>query len=262
MVETQVETTAPATEQPVVETGTTQSEESFFDPKSVPEELIPAYKQMQSAFTKKTQEIAEAKKEAEAIRAKAEAYGKYEQYIPALEEMLAGKEKQTTSPELQALEQQLRDAGYSDEAIEMMKLSSDFLLKQFNSQQAEKEQRAWIDNKITEASNVDKRLTDPNMVYQTEDGEKVTFGQLVEQLVASDPNWVKDPVEATKKAIRRVDALIGRAKTEGKEELSATAKAKATKFPKETSSPQGTSSTDRNLTVFEAYEEAKKELGI
>lgn len=35
-----------------------QAEESFFDPKEVPEALLPAYKQMQAAFTKKTQALA------------------------------------------------------------------------------------------------------------------------------------------------------------------------------------------------------------
>ena len=217
---------------------------------------------MQAAFTKKTQEIAEARKSSEELKTKAEAYAKYEQYIPLIDEMLAGKEEQETSPELKALEQQLKDAGYSDEAIEMMKISSGFLLKQFNSQQAQKEEWTRVNNQITEAANVDKRLTDPTLVYQTEDGEKVTFGGLVEQLVASDPSWTKDPIAATKRAVKRIDALIGKAKTEGKEELSATAKAKATKFPKETSSPQGTTSTDKNLTVHEAFEEAKKELGL
>ena len=144
----------------------------------------------------------------------------------------------------------------------MMKISSGFLLKQFNSQQAEKEQRTWVNNKLTEAASVDKRLNDPNLVYQTEDGDKITFGQLVEQLVAADQSWTTDPVAATKKAIKRVDALIGSAKTEGKEELSATAKAKATKFPKETSSPQGATGTSAPGTVQEAWKEAKRDLGL
>lgn len=40
-----------------------------FDPTSLPDELQPAYKQMQGAFTKKTQEIAEQRKAAESAQA-------------------------------------------------------------------------------------------------------------------------------------------------------------------------------------------------
>jgi len=45
-----------------------------FDPKSLPDELVPAYKQMQGAFTKKTQAIAEERRSHEAIRRNADAY--------------------------------------------------------------------------------------------------------------------------------------------------------------------------------------------
>ena len=44
--------------------GTGGQEEAFFDQRGVPPELEPAYKQMQAAFTKKTQGIAETKKKA------------------------------------------------------------------------------------------------------------------------------------------------------------------------------------------------------
>ena len=91
-------------------------EENFFDPKSVPQELLPAYKQMQAAFTKKTQEIAAARKEAESIKGK---YSKYDQYIPVLEEMLTPRQTAQVNPEMAALERQLKDAGYSPEAIEI-----------------------------------------------------------------------------------------------------------------------------------------------
>jgi len=45
-----------------------------FDPKSLPDELVPAYKQMQGAFTKKTQAIAEERRSFEAIKRNADAY--------------------------------------------------------------------------------------------------------------------------------------------------------------------------------------------
>lgn len=44
-------------------------EETFFDPKTVPPELLPAYKQMQKAFSKKTQTIAQQRQKLEAYDA-------------------------------------------------------------------------------------------------------------------------------------------------------------------------------------------------
>jgi hypothetical protein len=243
--------------------------ESFFDPNSVPDELKPAYKQMQAAFTKKTQEIAQAKKEAEALKQQAGKYQEYERYAPIIEEMLSGNKQVSTTPELAALEQDLRSKGYSDEAIDMMKVGVGFTLNHFNQTKAQEVQEAQqraeitrIDSGITEASKLDSRLTDSSLVYEVGDGEKATFGQIVEQLVAADPSWQKDPKTATLRAIKKVDALVSNAKTEGKKELSASASVKARKFPKVNSSPQGSGNTDREMTVQEAYKEAKSELGL
>lgn len=47
-------------------TGTGTTDDSFFDPTQVPDELKPAYKQMQAAFTKKTQAIKDQAKKIEA----------------------------------------------------------------------------------------------------------------------------------------------------------------------------------------------------
>ena len=52
------------------DTGTTDaepSEDSFFDPKAVPDALKPAYKQMQGAFTRKMQEIAQSREKVAAF---------------------------------------------------------------------------------------------------------------------------------------------------------------------------------------------------
>ena len=238
--------------------GQSEDEESFFDPNSVPEELKPAYKQMQAAFTKKTQEIAQARKESEELKQRADAYSKYEQYIPIVEEMLANQRAKTQSPEMAALEARLREQGYGDDAIEMMKIGAEFTLNQFNQTQ----QNSWVESQITEAVKLDKRLSDKSLVYDVGGGQTATFGQIVQELVASNRDWVKNPVEATRQAIAKVDALIGKAKTEGKEELSASAKVKAAKFPSVSSSPQSTENTSAPLSIQDAYQEARKELGV
>jgi hypothetical protein len=49
--------------------GAPEPEATFFDPAELPDELKPAYKQMQKAFTKKTQEIAKHKQKVEAFDA-------------------------------------------------------------------------------------------------------------------------------------------------------------------------------------------------
>lgn len=234
-------------------------EDSFFDPNTVPEELKPAYKQMQAAFTKKTQEIAQARKEAEAIRQRAEAYDKVSPYIPLIEEMAAMQKTSQETPEMKALETKLRAAGYNDEVVEMMKLGAQFTLDQFNQTQNVKDTQRFVTGKIDEASNLDPRLNDTSLVYQTDDGEKVTYGQMVEEMVAADPRWMKDPVAATKRAIKKIDALTGKAKIEGKQELSAKAKTNAAKFPTTSSSPQGAVDKSQPKTIHEAYEQAVRE---
>lgn len=267
--DTQVEAT-DSQEQPVVETPTEEGQEgeSFFDPNQVPEELKPAYKQMQSAFTKKTQEIAETRKQAEELQAKADQYAKYEQYIPVIEEMLQANQASTQTPELAALEQDLRSQGYSDDAIEMMKVGVNFTLKQINqaqTQQAEQAQQAAeverLNQGIDKAASLDPRLTDKSLVYQVGDKSQ-TFGEVVEKFVMANPDWKSDPIKATQEAIATVDALLSTAKTEGKKELSASARQKATTFPNITSSPQGTAQTDRVMSVQDAFKEAKAELGL
>ncbi len=241
-----------------------QAEESFFDPNQVPEELKPAYKQMQAAFTKKTQEIANTKKEAEALRQKADAYGRYEQYVPILEEMLKTPVSQTqqASPEMAALEAELTKAGYSKEAIDLMKMGAAFTLRQVNQTQAQKDFQVRLEGGIRDAEKLDPRLADENLKYTLDDGQSMSFGDVVSKIVLSTPNWQKDPVAATKSAIKTVDALIGKAKTEGKQELSASAKAKGQKFPPINRSPQTAVSDTQPSSMREAAQLARDELGI
>lgn len=228
-----------------------QEGESFFDPNQVPEALKPAYKSMQAAFTKKTQEIAK-------IKADAESYAKYKDMAPILEEMLKGPKDQPTTPELKALEDKMRSEGYSEDAIKLATMTGTVLLNSMN----QKQEVSRIQGGIAESAKVDPRLNDPSLVYKTDDGESVTFGQIVENLVLADPKWQADPVIATKRAIARVDALIGKAKTQGKEELSNSAQNKSRRFVSNGSSPQSTVSDEQPKTIKEAAVIAKKQLGI
>jgi hypothetical protein len=60
--ETPVQTTKPSG----TETASGEAEDTFFDPKDLPPELMPAYKQMQKAFSKKTEIIKANKKKIDA----------------------------------------------------------------------------------------------------------------------------------------------------------------------------------------------------
>lgn len=266
-----VEGSTEPTEQPVVEqsqaeTSTPEPEaqatsDDSFTESSVPVELEPLKKQLQADYTRKMQAIAEERKQIDAYKQKAEAYEKYQQHIPIVEEMLKNQSQTVESPELKALEDQYRKAGYSEEAIDMMKMGIGFALNHVNQTTTQRQEVERITSSINEAAKVDPRLTDPKLVYQTDDGESVTYGQMVEQLVEATPGWQSDPVAATKKAINRIDALIGKAKTEGKEELSSAAKAKAQKFPATQSSPQATSDAEVSGSIREIGMQVMKELG-
>lgn len=67
------ESAAPGTPAPGGATGTASvasaPEPSFFDPSAVPEDLKPAYKSMQAAFTRKTQELAKQREKVQAYDA-------------------------------------------------------------------------------------------------------------------------------------------------------------------------------------------------
>lgn len=239
-----------------------QVEESFFDPKSVPPELMPAYKQMQGDYTRKTQAIAQERKEAEALKAKAEQFAKYEHLVPVFEEMLSSKQTQQVNPEMEALKVELKGKGYSDEAIDLAILGASFTLKQFEQKTTTEREAERLNIQIDQASKVDPRLSDSTIKYTLGDGTETTFGAIVEEMVSADPNWRKDPVVATKKAIAKLDALIGKAKTEGKEELSNSARSKARQFPQQGSSPQTAADTSQPMSFADAAKQAKQELGM
>jgi len=263
--ETTEQTTVEVPDQTADQTSEGHQEDSFFDPNQVPEELKPAYKQMQADYTRKTQEIAAIRKEHEALKGKQDQYAKFEQFLPILEEMNAQKGAQDKNPEIEFITEELKKQGYDDSSIDAMTVLSKSLLNVLNQREAQKEQSKqgeWVNSQIQEAGKVDPRLNDAKLVYTTADGEQVTFGSMVEQLVNANPDWRKDPVASTKKAIARIDALIGQAKVEGKEELSQSAQSKAKRFPATHSSSQGATATDRLGDIKSFGHETAKELGI
>lgn len=100
--------TAPSVQAPATETA--QTEETFFDPKGLSPELEQAYKQMQAAFTKKTQDVASIRKKAESLDQLVEYgpfkdwYGKHisgaDKQAPQRQEQPAPKQESKPEPSL------------------------------------------------------------------------------------------------------------------------------------------------------------------
>lgn len=225
--------------------------ESFFDPKSLPEELMPAYKQMQGAFTKKTQEIAEQRKQFEALQAQSEKWKQYEPLLPVVDEMLKPQTQVQPSPELALLEQDLRKAGYDDTSIEAMKITAQRMLDIFEQKSNYEKQAEIQTRQISEAEALDPRLTND---------EK--FARMVASVMKSQDGWESNIVEATRAAVKEIDEMISTAKSQGKEELSSLAQQKAKQFPSMKSSPQGATSDSSPKTISEAFQQAKAEHGF
>jgi DNA-dependent RNA polymerase auxiliary subunit epsilon len=233
---------------------TSEREETFaqnFDPNTLTDpNLQQAYKQMQTDYNNKMQQIASQRKEVE----------KYQQYAPVIDQMLnTQKNQQPINPAVVQVERQLKEAGYSDEAIDMMKIAMGTM---YQTQHAEMAQREFTQNLysgIEKAGQIDQRLNDTSLTYDVGDGETMTFGQIVENMIPAIPNWQQDVPAATKKAIARVDAMINKAKTDGKNELSNQAKQKAQSFPQTNSSPQGAVDTNQSLSIRDAINASLKQ---
>jgi hypothetical protein len=115
-------TVAQGTQQEQVQAGTgeqKQQEEVFFDPKSVPPELEQAYKQMQGAFTKKTQEIADIRKKAESL----DQLVGYKPFVDWYQKHTSGQDKvsESESPAKDSKQEQPKQKELSDEEFELLK---------------------------------------------------------------------------------------------------------------------------------------------
>ncbi len=219
------------------------------DPATLTPQDQETYKNMQADYTRKMQEISQ----------QAQQYQQYEQYLPVLQAMAQHQPGQSpVNPVVDGIISQLREAGYDDNSIQVGKIIAENLLN-YNQQEKTIEQTY---NKVTtefaQAAKMDPRLEDPNLVYEV-DGEKQTFGQVVEKLVSADPNWHQKPLVSVQKAIKTVDAMINSAKTQGKQELSKQTQTKAQSFAPVSSSPQGTAKGDGSMSIREAIEAATKQ---
>lgn len=215
--------------------GESESEDQFFDPTNIPQELVPAYKQMQAAFTKKTQEIASKRKELEYL----------DNARPVLERLYA--------PENKWLYDVLAGAGNQAPQQAQSPYPTDpIAYAEWVKEQTKAELARDADFK--EAENSDPRLnSDP------------TFQSMALGIVNNNPDYQAGKIsaaEATKQAVMTIDQFYGQAKKEGKIELSQATSDKAKKYASPKGSEASVVSDGSPKNMHEAAKQAMEELGI
>lgn len=240
----------PAEPAPQVEQTSEPTFASGFDPSKLPPELQQAYKQMQGDYTKKTQELAEARRFQEA----------YSQYAPMLNYIAQNPqivEAYMGQGSTGQVQQQQPEITYSDDPVEFARQIREETKKEamtefmnfYNEQRQADELQARQVAEADEASTIDPRLnTDEE------------FADQVVGLMARDAEFIagrKSAVEATKEAIAKVDGYLNKRLEGEKQKLSELAKAKRSPLP--SGSPRPTVSQEHQpKTMREAAAEFLK----
>jgi hypothetical protein len=242
--DTEVTETKETESDPKKETSEPSEEESLkgFNPEKLDPKLKAVYKQMQADYTKKTQEIAE-------VRRQAEAYKRFSPYLQKImaDEKLSQQVFNEKSPEPQ--EEQIPDDP--------------------------KEYAEWVKNKTL--ADVQKMMQEEKQLnrYMEADQQDRSSAEKVDARLNSDPDFARQiagivnsnaqyqnreisAVEATKQAIKEFDSYMDRVLQQRNADLINKAKSSSTGVYR-TSSPQGTT-TSEALSVKEAWQQAEEEL--
>lgn len=188
-----------------------------FDPKTLAPELQPAYKQMQADYTRKTQEIAEIRRNAEEYTRNANLI-KYLANNPDIaERVLAGDFVQQETVEESDPEIPTDPMAYAEWVKAMAK---EEILGEIRAEQEQVNHQRQIDSQIAEAEKIDPRLSDPSQ----EDFQQIIAGMvLADEAVSSG---TKTYAQATKEAVARYDARLKQHVESEMARLSSEAKAK------------------------------------
>ena len=212
-----------------------------FDPKKLSPELQEAYKSMQADYTRKTQEIANVRKAAEA----------YDRFRPHLQKIFADENlsKQVFG------DGQPKEVEYPDDPIEYAKVVKEQAINEMRQEMVMRERQRMAaeadDRDRSEAEKVDSRLnSDPE------------FGATIAGLVMQDQQYRNreiTAVEATKKAIQKFDDYVSNVAKKRNEDLVKKAKESSSGVSSKTS-PSNTVATDKALSIRDAWKEAESEL--
>lgn len=243
VTETGPETATQTASQP--ESGTTASKdssESFFDPTDLSPELMPAYKQMQAAFTKKTQAIAKDRKAIEeyrqimadphgALRRYAEAYGY--QLTPAQQAAAAKAEASEWQPQTW------------DEVIARTK------------EETRKELLQQFAPVIDEVRNV--KRTQIERTLDEADPEWRQYEDDMQSLLAEHPSLAKDPGKLLRLAIPS-EVLETRAYQRALKKLQAKTDAAQTVSGGSSTARKSVQKSSGPMTFQEAFEAARRQV--
>jgi hypothetical protein len=249
---TQTEAVATETAGQVTETPTSQPDETtFFDPKEIPPELQPAYKQMQRAFTKKTQEIAKA-------RGKVEAYDAFERDPVGSLQRIAGQMGYSLSrAEAKALQdQQSKGDDLSDWQPqtwqEVLVKAEERAVARIRQEQQGQFEPVLNEIKGLRRNQIEKVLDDEVPEWRQYEDEMST-------LLQDHPSLIKDPVRLARLAIPdevwQSKAMQAAMKRLQSKTSSAQTSSGSTTRQEPSAKPKG------NMTFQQAYEQAKKQLG-
>lgn len=216
------------------------------NPDELPPELQTVYKQMQGDYTRKTQEIAGLKREAQQ-------YQKYRSLVDYL-----AKNPQAAQNLIDGM--QGKQEAPSDEEIEYPtdpKEYAEFIKQETLKEVAERDRRI-------QAQREQARLQEQYLTQQTDEARKLDprldsdneFGEIIASMVMQDPlvrAGRKTIVQATKDSIARYDNYFKAQLDAEKKRLSDQAKKKRNVSPPSTKSETGTQKKEPQ-TMREAYE--------
>lgn len=198
--------------------------------------LQKAQREMQKAFTKKTQEIAQLRKE---TQTKVEAFEQMKQYIPILEQMKSQQVEKQPDLSLMSEEERLQHTIRSmvDQEVSPYKEK----LAEMKAQEIEAESQAQEQEARDYADNIGIAFEDyiPQMIeLDNENPGKYTWKQLL-RILAGD----------------EIDKLL---EEKGKLSLAKSLQTKRLASPPSTTT--GGTPTSRPKTIFEAFKEAEKQI--
>lgn len=227
------------------------TEQSFFDPRSLDPQLMPAYKEMQKAFSKKTQEISK-------DRQKIEAYDAFSKDPMGQLQSMASRMGMKLEPAAQ------NQGGQQVPGLDIPPDWSpnswgEVFSKFLPSLAAEAERRAIeklrpIIGEVQEIkkNNIEKLLDDSCPDWRQYEDE-------MKQMVMDHPTLVKDPVKLYKMALPP-EVLESRATQQALKKLEAKVKSSNTGGTSTTSKHQAEGIPDKKMSFQESVEFAKAKL--
>ncbi len=222
----------------------TQAEPTFFDPKSIPEELMPAYKQMQSAWTKKMQGISDGNKKIEAYDAfYSDPQGQLQRMATQLGYQLtpANQQKEQTN-------QGTTEGGEPQNWDEVNKRAGDYALAELR-----KEYGPLINQvQSMREEGVNRALTEIDPTWQQ-------YEDQMREKLSAHPTLANDPAALYRMSVPS-EVLESRATQRALQKMEANGQTSQVSGSSTTNKQPGSGLPDKALSFNEAVAAAKKKL--